>query len=183
MGGGWGHSYRGQQHQLYKAAKHDAKAQYAANMYAAKTGGLGLYGRQLRAPATTLESMTARCAAPTDTRFGPARADGDTATAASSTSCTRRPSTMLRHSTQLTCTLPRLAASVCMAVSSAAPATTLESMTARCAAPTDTRFGPARADGDTATAASSTSCTRRPSTMLRRSTQLTCTLPRPVSSD
>merc|ERR1712010_221561 len=46
--GGWGHSYRGQQHQLYKAAKHDAKAQYAANMYAAKTGGLGLYGRQLR---------------------------------------------------------------------------------------------------------------------------------------
>merc|ERR1711990_301548 len=36
--GGWGHSYRGQQHQLYKAAKHDAKAQYAANMYAAKTG-------------------------------------------------------------------------------------------------------------------------------------------------
>merc|ERR1712216_1075115 len=46
--GGWGHSYRGQQHQLYKAAKHNAKAQYAANMYAAKTGGLGLYGRQLR---------------------------------------------------------------------------------------------------------------------------------------
>merc|ERR1712070_665651 len=46
--GGWGHSYRGQQHQLYKAAKHDAKAQYAANTYAAKTGGLGLYGRQLR---------------------------------------------------------------------------------------------------------------------------------------
>merc|ERR1712054_298217 len=38
--GGWGHSYRGQQHQLYKAAKHDAKAQYAANMYAAKTGQL-----------------------------------------------------------------------------------------------------------------------------------------------
>merc|ERR1712205_188634 len=48
--GGWGHSYRGQQHQLYKAAKHDAKAQYAANMYAAKTGGLGVYGRQLLAP-------------------------------------------------------------------------------------------------------------------------------------
>merc|ERR1711924_496603 len=46
--GGWGYSYRGQQHQLYKAAKHGAKAQYAANMYAAKTGGLGLYGRQLR---------------------------------------------------------------------------------------------------------------------------------------
>merc|ERR1712072_1675739 len=46
--GGWGHSHRGQQHQLYKAAKHNAKAQYAANMYAAKTGGLGLYGRQLR---------------------------------------------------------------------------------------------------------------------------------------
>merc|ERR1712054_472263 len=32
-----------------------------------------------------------------------------------SASCTRRPSTMLRRSTQLTCTLPRLAASVCMA--------------------------------------------------------------------
>merc|ERR1712216_710316 len=46
--GGWGHSYRGQQHQLCKVAKHDAKAQYAANMYAAKTGSLGLYGRQLR---------------------------------------------------------------------------------------------------------------------------------------
>merc|ERR1711924_59108 len=45
--GGWGHSYRGQQHQLYKEAKHDAKAQYAANMYSAKTG-LGVYGRQLR---------------------------------------------------------------------------------------------------------------------------------------
>merc|ERR1711934_407919 len=89
---------------------------------------------------------------------------------------------MLRRSTQLTCTLPRLAASVCMAVSSAAPTTTLESMTARCAAPTDTRFGPVRADGDTATAASSTSCTRRPSTMLRRSTQLTCTLPRLAAS-
>merc|ERR1719486_1041806 len=103
------------------------------------------------APGTTLESMTARCAAPTDTRFGPARADGDTATAASSTSFTRRPRTMLRHSTRLTCTLPRLAASVYMAVSSAAPGTTLESMTARCAAPTNTRFGPARADGDTAT--------------------------------
>merc|ERR1711988_1811732 len=60
---------------------------------------------------------------------------------------------MLRRSTQLTCTLPRLAASVCMAVSSVAPDTMLESMTARCAAPTNTRFGPARADGDTATAA------------------------------
>merc|ERR1711990_1127903 len=129
------------------------------------------------APDTTLESMTARCAVPTNTLFGPARADGDTATAASSTSYTRRPSTMLRRSTQLTCTLPRLAASVCMAVSSVAPDTTLESMTARCAVPTNTRFGPARADGDTATAASSTSYTRRPSTMLRRSTQLTCTLP------
>merc|ERR1712094_120001 len=181
--GGWGHSYRGQQHQLYKAAKHDAKAQYAANMYAAKTGGLVCMAVSSAAPTTTLESMTARCAAPTNTRFGPVRADGDTATAASSPSCTRRPSTMLRRSTQLTCTLPRLAASVCMAVSSAAPTTTLESMTARCAAPTDTRFGPLRADGDTATAASSTSCTRRPSTMLRRSTQLTCTLPKPVSSD
>merc|ERR550537_992995 len=78
------------------------------------------------APDTTLKSMTARCAAPTNTRSGPARADGDTATAASSTSYTRRPSTMLRRSTQLTCTLPRLAASVCMAVSSAAPDTMLK---------------------------------------------------------
>merc|ERR1711918_265493 len=181
--GGWGHSYRGQQHQLYKAAKHDAKAQYAANMYAAKTGGLGLYGRQLRSANHYARKYDRQVRRPTDTRFGPARADGDTATAASSTSCPRRPSTMLRRSTPLTCTLPRLAASVCMAVSSAAPTTTLESMTARCAAPTDTRFGPVRADGDTATAASSTSCTRRPSTMLRRSTQLTCTLPKPVSSD
>merc|ERR1711918_135191 len=105
--GGWGHSYRGQQHGLYKAAKHDAKAQYAANMYAARLAASVCMAVSSAAPTTTLESMTARCAAPTGTRFGPVRADGDTATAASSTSCTRRPSTMLRRSTQQTCTLPR----------------------------------------------------------------------------
>merc|ERR1711918_127099 len=31
-------SYRGQQRQQYKALKHAAKAQYAADMYASKTG-------------------------------------------------------------------------------------------------------------------------------------------------
>merc|ERR1711988_510370 len=40
-------SYRGQQRQQYKALKHAAKAQYAADMYASKTT-LGAYGRQLR---------------------------------------------------------------------------------------------------------------------------------------
>merc|ERR1712094_28523 len=63
--GGWGHSYRGQQHQLYEAAKHDAKAQYAANMSAAKTGGLGLYGRQLRSARHYARKYDPRCAAPT----------------------------------------------------------------------------------------------------------------------
>merc|ERR1711924_393428 len=123
--GGWGHSYRGQQHQLYKAAKHDAKAQYAANMYAAKTGGLGLYGRQLRSARHYARKYGRQVRRANKHAFRARRADGDTATAASSTSCTMRPSTMLRRSTQLTCTLPRLAASVCMAVS-AAPGTTLE---------------------------------------------------------
>merc|ERR1711918_264095 len=105
--GGWGHSYRGQQHQLYKAAKHDAKAQYAANMYAAKTGGLGLYGRQLRSAKHYARKYDRQVRRANKHAFRPVRADGDTATAASSTSCTRRPSTMLRRSTQQTCTLPR----------------------------------------------------------------------------
>merc|ERR1711924_93518 len=113
---------------------HTAIRRLSSNTLSQQTSRLWRTIASSAAPTTTLESMTARCAAPTDTRFGPVRADGDTATAASSTSCTRRPSTMLRRSTPLTCTLPRLAASVCMAVSSAAPTTTLESMTARCRA-------------------------------------------------
>merc|ERR1712054_396314 len=43
-------SYRGQQRQQYKALKHAAKAQYAADMYASKTtlGAFGLRGSQIQ---------------------------------------------------------------------------------------------------------------------------------------
>merc|ERR1711988_1185973 len=122
--GGWGHSYRGQQHQLYKAAKHDAKAQYAANMYAAKTGGLGLYGRQLRSARHYARKYDRQVRRANKHAFRASKGGWGHSYRGQQHQLYKAASMMLRRSTQLTCTLPRLAASVCMAVSSAAPDTT-----------------------------------------------------------
>merc|ERR1711918_209329 len=147
------------------------------------TGGLGVYGRQLRSARHYARKYDRQVRRADRHAFRASKGGWGHSYRGQQHQLYKAAKHDAKAQHGLTCTLPRLAASVCMAVSSAAPNTTLESMTARCAAPTNTRFGPARADGDTATAASSTSCTRRPITMLRRSTQLTCTLPRPVSSD